>query len=206
MCIVQKKLLFSFGWWRLMKKIIFSSTKLLKLTDGVQQFSVLLLYRSTSLSRALTASLWTDYCRGSVLFMRRLNDKKKFSSCSGTQEDSRGLWHGPGFPSVPGPAGLHARACIPRWERPDLLPGAPDGGAAQYDQWVSGCNSYCSSLRLCAYVEVLKSNFGTGMEKCIKGRYQIEFLLLRNIDRCFSHVSRIVMSDGQLNVIDLWRI
>lgn len=104
------------------------------------------------------------------------------SSCSGTQEDSRGLWHGPGFPSVPGPAGLHARACIPRWERPDLLPGPPDGGAAQYDQWVSDYNSYCSSLCLCAYVVILKSNFGTGMEKCNKSRYQIEFLLLRNID------------------------
>lgn len=54
------------------KDHLFFFTKLLKLTDGVQQFSVRLLYRSTSLSRALTASLWTDYCRGSVLFMRRL--------------------------------------------------------------------------------------------------------------------------------------
>lgn len=88
MCIVQKKLFF-FSFWLMKtdeKDNLFFFTKLLKLTDGVQQFSVLLLYRSTSLSRALTASLWTDYCRGSVLFYAKAllfyfknNDKKKFS-------------------------------------------------------------------------------------------------------------------------------
>lgn len=60
-----------------------------------------------------------------------------FSHLAGTQEDPGGHGHGPGLPPVPGPAGLHARAHLPWWERPGLLPGTPGGGPAQHDQWVS---------------------------------------------------------------------
>lgn len=59
------------------------------------------------------------------------------SRLAGTQEDSGGLRHGPGLPAVPGPAGLHARAHLPRWECPGVLPGPSSGGPAQHDQRVS---------------------------------------------------------------------
>lgn len=59
-----------------------------------------------------------------------------FLSPSGTQEDSGGLGHGPGLAAVPGPAGIHARARLPRRERPGVLPGSPGGGPAGHDQRV----------------------------------------------------------------------
>lgn len=37
---------------------------------------------------------------------------------------------------MPGPAGLHAWAHLPRRERPGLLPGSPGGGPAEHDQRV----------------------------------------------------------------------
>lgn len=55
----------------------------------------------------------------------------------GTQEDPGGLGHGPGLAAVPGPARLHARARLPRRERPGVLPGPPGGGSARHDQRVS---------------------------------------------------------------------
>lgn len=64
-------------------------------------------------------------------------DTHCFSRPAGTQEDSGGFRHGSGLPTVPGPAGLHARAYLPRWERPGLLPGSPGRRPAQHDQRVS---------------------------------------------------------------------
>ncbi|MEQ2206670.1 hypothetical protein XENOCAPTIV_001456, partial [Xenoophorus captivus] len=51
-------------------------------------------------------------------------------------EDPRGLGHGPGLPPVSGPAGLHARARLPRRERPGFLSGSHGGGPAQHHQRV----------------------------------------------------------------------
>ena len=41
------------------------------------------------------------------------SDKPNGFSSAGTQKDPGGLGHGPGLPSVPGPAGLHAWAHLP---------------------------------------------------------------------------------------------
>lgn len=48
---------------------------------------------------------------------------------------------------MPGPAGLHARPRLPRRECTGVLPGAPSGGPAQHDQWVSAGMGVLSSAR-----------------------------------------------------------
>lgn len=72
-----------------------------------------------------------------LLTLVTLWDALFFSYFAGTQEDSRGFGHGPGLPAVSGPAGLHARAHLPWWKCPGLLPGTPCGGPSEHDQWVS---------------------------------------------------------------------
>ncbi len=55
------------------------------------------------------------YAFGNAIGLHQCNELACFCLCLvGAQEDQRGLRHGTGFPSVPGPAGLHARPHLPR--------------------------------------------------------------------------------------------
>lgn len=115
---------------------------------------------------------------------------------TGTQEDSGGLWHGPGLPAVPGPAGLHAWPHLSRWERPGLLPGTPGGGPAQHDQWVSLAPCWWLRTRLTSahtavlgvLVEVFLAVLLAGLICCVLNEISSQLLNGRPLN--FVHIFR----------------
>lgn len=121
--------------------------------------------------------LYTKFEKFSSLLCNEWEPTETWASvCSAdTQEDPGGLGHGPGLPPVLGPAGLHARAHLPRRERPGILSGSHGGGTAQYDQRVS-CSSRsvfnieftCYMISLHAGHDVFRHNLLLKKKKLIK--------------------------------------